>query len=313
MGTVGTPAGVINESFNPAAFVAGSENTFQVRSWDYDPATFTITIHTNRNNVNFDTAGGLPNPSMTIQFVRRGTTVTTGAFFSMLLTLNAGAQADGSDDLTGVVTAAQRNAFNAAGGDVSISWNPPGRLLSNPPVGATQTITTLNNSALEDTGLLVNEYIGDGTGAHYRSVGRRNIDWLFTNETPANFNRDPTDAVIDLDDLIAQVEGIEGAPGAAGTNAGVINLWQVTTTMDPNGDGTPIAGPTGTFVYNFETRVLDGGNLGDWSTDIPTVPQGSFLWITTATASAAQLIDLVDSAEFSSPPPNTPNLSLIHI
>ena len=228
--------------------------------------------------------------------------ISSAAFFSMILTLNAGAQADGSDDITGVVPVAQRNAFNAAGSEAIIAWNAPGRLLSNAPVGTpdagvSQTITTLTPG----DSLLVNVFQGTGTDAHYRSVGRRNIDWVFAPETPANFNNDPSNAVIDLDDLIAQVEGIEGAPGAAGTNAGVINLWQVTDTMDPNGDGTPLAGPTGVFTYNFETRTLAGGDLGDWTEAVPEVPQGSFLWITTATASATQLIDLVDSAEFSTP------------
>ena len=68
----------------------------------------------------------------------------------------------------------------------------------------------------------------------------------------------------------------------------------------PHGDGTPLAGPTGIFTYDFTTRTLSGGDLGDWTEAVPEVPQGSFLWITTATASATQLIDLVDSAEFSS-------------
>ena len=62
MGNIGEPVGVINNSFNPATTAPAGDINFQVRSWDYDPATFTITVHTNRNNVNVNTAGGLPNP-----------------------------------------------------------------------------------------------------------------------------------------------------------------------------------------------------------------------------------------------------------
>ena len=43
MGNIGEPVGVINNSFNPAATAPAGDINFQIRSWDYDPATFTIT------------------------------------------------------------------------------------------------------------------------------------------------------------------------------------------------------------------------------------------------------------------------------
>ena len=216
-GDIGQPQGVTNNSFNPQIDQPDSGNEFRLRSWDYDPATFLMTLHTNRNNVNFNTAGGLPNPSMTFTFARQGETPAGSSLFTTPLTLVAGAQADGADDVTCVVPNANRNAFNAAGNVISIEINSPGRLLSNAPVGTPDAGVSQTISFL-DGPLLVNQYFGTGVGSFYRTTGRRNIDWVFADERPTNFAADPVTAAIDLDDITSGIEGIEGAPGPAGTD-----------------------------------------------------------------------------------------------
>ena len=284
-GTIGIASGMTTGATNPE-----TTDDFFIRSWDYDTSNFTVTLHTNRADVVFDTSVITTPPTMNITFGVEGAVTTS---LSAQITLVDNAQPDGADDLTFVVPIANRDDWAAAGNNIVIQHNSPSRIQAGPSNAFTLT-------PFPDP-LRVDVFTSDGVGAHYRSIGRRNVDWVFSNETPVNFGNDPFDTVIDLDDLIAQIGALEGAPGAAGTNAGIINLWQVTTTTDPNGDGTPLAGPTGPFTYDFNTRALTGGNLGDWSLTIPTVPQGSFLWITTATASGNQTVDVIESSEFSTP------------
>ena len=58
--------------------------------------------------------------------------------------------------------------------------------------------------------------------------------------------------------------------------------------------------PTGTFTYTFSTGALSGGTLGSWSTDVPTLTNGQYLWVKTASAYANTTTDSIPASEFSS-------------
>jgi len=58
--------------------------------------------------------------------------------------------------------------------------------------------------------------------------------------------------------------------------------------------------PTGTFTYTFSTGALSGGTLGSWSTDVPTLTNGEYLWVKTASAYANTTTDSIPATEFSS-------------
>lgn len=83
--------------------------------------------------------------------------------------------------------------------------------------------------------------------------------------------------------------------GLSGINTATVNLYKIT-----NGYIVP-SKVTGTFTYDFLARQLSGGNLLGWSTALPTVDKGQYLWIQTATASSSSLVDSIDSTEFSNP------------
>lgn len=83
--------------------------------------------------------------------------------------------------------------------------------------------------------------------------------------------------------------------GLSGINTATVNLYKITN------DYTVPAKVTGTFAYDFSSRQLSGGNLLGWSTSIPTIDKGQYLWIQTATASSSSLVDSIDSTEFSDP------------
>jgi hypothetical protein len=89
------------------------------------------------------------------------------------------------------------------------------------------------------------------------------------------------------------ISGI-GTNGLNGLNSRTITLFRVST----NGVTAPSAF-SGTFSYVFSTDSLTGGTLNSWTRTIPTVPQGSFLWIRQATASSTTDTDSIDTTEFS--------------
>ena len=90
--------------------------------------------------------------------------------------------------------------------------------------------------------------------------------------------------------------GEDGASvtGAAGNSNAVVALYRVST----SNSSAPSAF-SGTFTYTFATGVISGGTPNSWTTTIPTVPQGSYLWVRQATASANTSSDTIATSEFS--------------
>lgn len=87
-----------------------------------------------------------------------------------------------------------------------------------------------------------------------------------------------------------------GENGTDGLNTALVTLYQK--------DSQSITAPsavTGDFVYTFATGVLTGGNLNGWSTSIPSMSEGEYLWTTQAAAAAVGASDTVTAADFSSP------------
>ena len=90
--------------------------------------------------------------------------------------------------------------------------------------------------------------------------------------------------------------GEDGASvtGAAGNSNAVVALYRVSTS-----NSSAPAAFSGTFTYTFATGVISGGTPNSWTTTIPTVPQGSYLWVRQATASANTSSDTIATSEFS--------------
>jgi len=80
-----------------------------------------------------------------------------------------------------------------------------------------------------------------------------------------------------------------------GANTALVNLYQVT-----NSASAPAA-PSGTFTYTFATTVLSGGTLNSWSRTAPSVGQGQYSWIISASAFAIGTTDTIAASEFTSP------------
>jgi hypothetical protein len=86
-----------------------------------------------------------------------------------------------------------------------------------------------------------------------------------------------------------------GDDGAAGLNTATVALYRKST----DGSSAPTAF-TGTMTYTFATGgVATDGNLQSWTTTVPTVAQGSFLWVRQATASANTSTDTIAIGEWS--------------
>jgi len=90
--------------------------------------------------------------------------------------------------------------------------------------------------------------------------------------------------------------GEDGASvtGASGNSNAVVALYRVSTS-----NSSAPAAFSGTFTYTFATGVISGGTPNSWTTTIPTVPQGSYLWVRQATASANTSSDTIATSEFS--------------
>jgi len=80
--------------------------------------------------------------------------------------------------------------------------------------------------------------------------------------------------------------------GLDGANTALVTLYQVTSSASAPAD------PTGTFTYTFDTQALTGGNLNGWSTSAPTVSQGQYSWIITASAFSSSNTDTIAASEF---------------
>ncbi len=57
--------------------------------------------------------------------------------------------------------------------------------------------------------------------------------------------------------------------------------------------------PTGTFTYTYATGVISGGTLGSWSTSVPTLSTGQYLWVKGAVAYSNTSTDTIPASEFS--------------
>ena len=90
--------------------------------------------------------------------------------------------------------------------------------------------------------------------------------------------------------------GEDGASvtGADGNSNAVVSLYRVSTS-----NSSAPAAFSGTFTYTFATGVISGGTPNSWTTTIPTVPQGSYLWVRQATASSNTSSDTIATSEFS--------------
>jgi hypothetical protein len=83
--------------------------------------------------------------------------------------------------------------------------------------------------------------------------------------------------------------------GAAGNSNALVSLYRVSA----DGSSAPTAF-TGTITYTFSGGgVATDGTLNSWTTTVPTVPQGSYLWIRQATASANTSTDTIAIGEWS--------------
>ena len=90
--------------------------------------------------------------------------------------------------------------------------------------------------------------------------------------------------------------GEDGASvtGAAGNSNALVALYRVST----SGSSAP-ASFSGTLTYTFATGAVTGGTLNSWTRTIPTVAQGSYLWVRQATASSNTTTDTIAIGEWS--------------
>ena len=82
--------------------------------------------------------------------------------------------------------------------------------------------------------------------------------------------------------------------GAAGNSNALVALYRVST----SGSSAP-ASFSGTLTYTFATGAVTGGTLNSWTRTIPTVAQGSYLWVRQATASSNTATDTIAIGEWS--------------
>jgi len=113
---------------------------------------------------------------------------------------------------------------------------------------------------------------------------------LFVSLATASANA-TTDTIPTSEFSVPEIFSIAGLDGA---NTALITLYQVTNSNSAPSD------PTGTFTYTFDTQALTGGNLNGWSTSAPTVSQGQYSWIITASAFSSSNTDTIAASEFTS-------------
>jgi len=111
---------------------------------------------------------------------------------------------------------------------------------------------------------------------------------LFVSLATASSN-ETTDTIPTSEFSVPEIFSIAGLDGA---NTALITLYQVTSSNSAPSD------PTGTFTYTFDTQTLTGGNLNGWSTSAPTVSQGQYSWIITASAFSSSNTDTIAASEF---------------
>jgi hypothetical protein len=83
--------------------------------------------------------------------------------------------------------------------------------------------------------------------------------------------------------------------GADGNSNALVALYRVST----DGDSAPNSF-SGTLTYTFATgAITTTGSLNSWTTTVPSVPKGSYLWIRQATASSNTATDTIAITEWS--------------
>jgi hypothetical protein len=87
--------------------------------------------------------------------------------------------------------------------------------------------------------------------------------------------------------------------GAPGISTAIVRLYLKNTNGTTIPSGTAL--PSGTFTYTFATNTLTGGTLNSWTTTLPSVTAGEFVWVIQAVASGNNSTDDILATEFSTP------------
>lgn len=90
--------------------------------------------------------------------------------------------------------------------------------------------------------------------------------------------------------------GAQGDAGAPGLNSAVVYLYQRTNDRDT----APFVPSTPTATYTFATGDLTTVNNG-WSSVLPPISDGRYLWITFAVASGTGATDDIDNTQWATP------------
>ena len=95
-------------------------------------------------------------------------------------------------------------------------------------------------------------------------------------------NRNATDTIPAGEFSPAVVHSGGGETGTTGNSNALVSLYRVST----NGSTSPTSF-TGTITYTFNGGgVTTDGNFNSWTTSVPSVPKGSYLWIRQGTVSS---------------------------
>jgi hypothetical protein len=95
--------------------------------------------------------------------------------------------------------------------------------------------------------------------------------------------------------------GSTGSTGSPGNNANSSNNTQIFLYQVNTSSSTAPSTVSGNFTYDFSDATIvtqSGANFNGWSTSIPTVPQGSFLWVISAYAVASTETVTVAASSF---------------
>jgi hypothetical protein len=154
-----------------------------------------------------------------------------------------------------------------------------------PPTAFTGTATyTFATDSL--TGLTLNSW---ARTAPSLSAG----EYLWVRQAVASSNT-ATDTIAIGEWSVAAVAGVAGTNGPAGLNNATINLYNKNTSAV-----TPPAAFTGTATYTFATATITGLTLNGWSTSVPAITNGEYLWVRQATASSSTATDDIAIGEWS--------------
>jgi hypothetical protein len=164
---------------------------------------------------------------------------------------------------------------------------------SSPPSDFTGTITyTFSTGGVSTTGAF------NGWTTAVPSLSAGEYAWVRQAAASSNTSTD-TIAIGEWSDAVVHSGvGTDGVSitGAAGNSNALVSLFRVST----DGIGAP-SDFTGTITYTFSTGgVSTTGAFNGWTTTVPTVPQGSYLWVRQAVASSNTSTDTIAIGEWSS-------------